>query len=35
MGALLMFGSLPSHIQITGGLVTIAGVALMMKSRKK
>lgn len=35
LGALLMFSNLPSHSQITGGLVTIAGVALMMKSRKK
>jgi drug/metabolite transporter (DMT)-like permease len=35
LGALLVFGILPSHIQIAGGLVTIAGVAMMMMSKKK
>jgi pyridoxal biosynthesis lyase PdxS len=30
----MMFGSLPTHIQIAGGLVTIAGVALMMLKGK-
>lgn len=34
LGAVLMFGSLPTHIQIAGGLVTIAGVALMMLKGK-
>lgn len=34
LGAVLMFGNLPTHIQITGGLVTIAGVALMMLKGK-
>ncbi|PKP49723.1 MAG: hypothetical protein CVT94_04185 [Bacteroidetes bacterium HGW-Bacteroidetes-11] len=34
LGALMMFGSLPTHIQIAGGLVTIAGVALMMLKGK-
>ena len=35
IGAVLMFGTLPNEVQIAGGMVTIAGVALMMRSRKK
>ena len=35
VGAVLMFGTLPNEVQIAGGMVTIAGVALMMRSRKK
>ena len=35
IGAVLMFGILPNQVQIAGGLVTIAGVILMMRSRKK
>lgn len=35
-GAFLLFGSLPARIQVTGGLITIAGVMLMMlKSIRK
>ena len=34
-GAMLMFKNMPNEVQIAGGLVTIAGVALMMRSRKK
>lgn len=35
VGALLMFGTLPNEVQIAGGVVTIAGVALMMKRKRK
>ena len=35
VGAVLMFGTMPNEVQIAGGMVTIAGVALMMRSRKK
>ena len=35
IGAVLMFGILPNQVQIAGGVVTIAGVALMMRKRKK
>ena len=34
-GAMLMFKNMPNEVQIAGGLVTIAGVVLMMRSRKK
>lgn len=34
-GAVMMFGILPNDVQIAGGMVTIVGVALMMRSRKK
>lgn len=34
-GALLMFGSLPAPVQIAGGLVTMAGVILMMRKGLK
>jgi drug/metabolite transporter (DMT)-like permease len=33
-GSLLMFGLLPSGLQMAGGAVTVAGVALMMRARK-
>jgi len=35
IGALLMFGSLPAPVQIAGGLVTMAGVVLMMRKGLK
>ena len=35
VGAVLMFGTMPNEVQIAGGMVTIVGVALMMRSRKK
>lgn len=34
IGSLIMFGSLPTQVQIAGGLITIAGVMLMMKNEK-
>lgn len=34
LGALLMFGILPGPVQIGGGMVTIAGVGVMMMKRK-
>jgi len=34
-GALLMFGSLPTPVQVTGGLITITGVGVMMGKRTK
>ncbi|MGV8113964.1 MAG: DMT family transporter [Lentimicrobium sp.] len=34
-GALLMFGSFPTPVQVTGGLITIAGVGVMMGKRTK
>lgn len=33
-GSLLMFGLLPTDLQIIGGAVTVVGVALMMRARK-
>lgn len=33
-GSLLMFGLLPTSLQMAGGIVTVAGVALMMRARK-
>ncbi len=35
VGAFLFFGSLPTPVQIFGGLVSMAGVALMMRKRLK
>lgn len=35
VGAVLMFGTMPNEVQIAGGMVTIVGVALMMRSRKR
>lgn len=34
-GALLMFGSFPTPVQVTGGLITIAGVGVMMGKKTK
>jgi drug/metabolite transporter (DMT)-like permease len=33
-GSLLMFGLLPTDLQMAGGAVTVFGVALMMRARK-
>jgi drug/metabolite transporter (DMT)-like permease len=34
-GAFLIFGNLPTPVQISGGIITMAGVVLMMRKDLK